>query len=675
MKRAILLILFLLVIVAVPTISNARILVTISVLNADGTVYQTKGPSNPPPGFTLSMSAPAGANHTLNILSSSPRFFPSGCNPLVAGDCDSATTGDAGDTFKMENVNSSTDKWRVEKIDVPAGGTATTGADTLALRGFKTTALAAAAGKKLQIIYETEAGDFTQITSSTGNYSAAVKLLGQDRNDTVAPIDGNSGPISTMCNNGVSDPCLQLKLEVNLITLNAAGSNASANITASAPCSIDSLSPDYKISPCGTSGKWNPTLGIGDQFLITDSGSVGCGTTCNPVQKGTFTAKVNQNDVVQLKNSAATGLAADTQDGWISLLQQLAEPGIDSWVASCSGVQRYQVVWQSPLGNKRTRNQTDGATIPLKGFLEAADLEPATGGFTLESVVDPVAELVLSHADRERNNACFMSWIPSSTTRPALKDLGPFTLKWTDFVVGEAASTYPVLGNLTYSDCTDCYRVEIELLKDGISAGKLKIYTGSDANTHYKTNHEGTASPLDFFANSDSRVDPSGLDFALLNKPPETCCTSLADAASNGKYGKLPVRAVTVVVDQGEGTTGLTTNYQVKSVEAVVNGSSSSSQLLVATGYQPSCDWPPNLVMQIYKVQTDETRTWARTVVDTAISNCQLQGSVKVADFAPGASGSGNYEVLLSAFSGASDPNQEFIGGITIPFPGEFALK
>src|SRR6266568_2460778 len=122
--------LFLLAAVAsIPTPASAAITWSMS----DG--VNTKTSALPPTGFASSLSAPAGANQTLNLLvcTTPPctRGFPSGsATPLST------------DTFKIVDI-ASTNRARIEKTDVPVGGTATTGADSVVLRGIKVFALSA----------------------------------------------------------------------------------------------------------------------------------------------------------------------------------------------------------------------------------------------------------------------------------------------------------------------------------------------------------------------------------------------------------------------------------------------------------------------------------------------------------------------------------------------------
>jgi hypothetical protein len=651
MRKVAISFLFLLAVAMAPQAAFAAIKVTLS----DGVNTRTSLT-----GFALSSTGITTSNVTLNILTCTTppctRHFPSGSATFVTGD-----------TFKIQDI-ASTNRARIEKINIPVGGTATTGADSVVLKGIKIFALAAGAGKTFTLIYQTETGDLSTITSATGNYLATAKVKGQFRLDTTAPIDGNNGGIAATCNSGESNPCVKLQLQINALTLNGQGSSATAVITAAVPCASNSTT-----SPCGTGGFWSPVLLSGDQFLASDSGSVGCGTTCAPVQKGTLTARFSAaNQVLTLQNSAGGGLAEDTQDGLVDLAVALGEPGVNQWLASCSGDQPLQVQGLSPFGNQGRNQDTANANFPAKFALFEANLVPVTGGFTMESVADTTAESVLSPSVAAKNNFCIMARIFSPTTRPELRNIGPFTLNWSDFRVGDFESINSQLGTLTFSDCTACFRVEIDLLKDGVDAGALIIYLGNGGPNN-TTDHDGTTPSLDFFVDPAFRVDASGIDplGTLSGVAPEPCCITFADAASNSKYGKLLVKAVRIVLESDPEATQ--DNHQVTSVNAVVDGNSSSSQLLVVSpNYTPSCNWPPidGLKMQVYNVTDPLNRQWVRTIVNPSIDQCTLKADINVAGF-----GSGRFEVEVSAFSGASDPNQEFVGGVPLAFPGILVLK
>jgi hypothetical protein len=629
----------------------------------------TKAPGTPLQGFTQSMQAPAGANHTLVLMTgcTAPctRFFPSG-----------STTGLSTDTFKLMDI-SATNKARVEKVDVPVAGTATSGADSVILRGIRIVALPAGAGKTFRITYATQAGDLSTITSSTGNYAAGAKLKGQFRLDNLAPIDGLSGPIAATCDaTNLSVPCVQNAVRINLLTLNGTGS--STIFTATVPCS----SLTGSVSPCGSGGFYNAGLLAGDQFFAVDSGSVGCGTECQPFWTSNVTVRFSAaNQVFTLTNSSGAALAEDSPTGLVDLAVQLSEPGINVWVGSCAGVQTgaqpYRVTALPPFGNLG-RNQSDFATFPMKFSLEVGQFEPTPGGFLrFLSISDP-AEAVLPPGDRLRNDACSMSWVPSPSSRPQFRNITELTLKYTDFVTDLADSGDPRLGSLGFTDCTACFRVEIDLVDNtGFSEGTLVVYLGSEVATHFQTNHDGSLSPLVLAADPDARVDSSGMSF----KP--ECCITFADAQSNGLYGKLFVRAITVVIDQGTSAAG---NHLVQNLEAVVNGNSSNTAMLTVGNFQPSCEWPPadGLKIYVYKVMPSGERLHVLTVLNPTVDpgSCQLKASVNVTDLLleeipgePVVAGRGTYEAHVVAFSAAAVPHPEFIGGIALPDPGIMILK
>jgi hypothetical protein len=649
------------VIAGTPDDVSAAITVTIS----DGTSSLSAGTTASSRGFNLSASSPNGTNTVLNLLAltttsagncstSTPcrRHFPSG-----------NTVRQAGDTFAIQSI-STTNVARVEKTDVPAGGTATTGADSVTLRGIKIFALTSTA-RTFTLTYATQSGDLSTISSTSGNYAGAAKLKGQFRLDTIAPLDGLSGSIAATCNSGVSSPCGQLSVKINLLTLNGGGSSASTLVTASIPCSTASGT----VSPCGGGGFWSPALFAGDQFLATDTGSVGCGTTCAPFWQSTLVVKFNAaNQVFTLANSAVSAVVPDTPAGLIDLAEALSEPGIDVWVGSCSGVhtgvQPYRAVGAPPFGNKG-RNQNDFATFPMTYSLTVGQLVPVTDGFPRFISIDGPEENILPPGDQERNDACSMSWVPSRFSRPKFGNFSQLALDYTAFVLGPADSGDSRLGILGFSDCTACFRVEIGLVDDtGLSRGTLKVYLGADTNTNHRTNHAGSVPPLALVSDPGYRVDASG----MLSKP-EPCCITFADAQSNGRYGKLFVRSVTVVIDQDIEAA----NHLVTNLEAIVNGSSSNASMLTVANFQPSCAWPPadGIKIYIYKVLPNGARQFAANVVDPTIQSCQLKAQVNVTDLL----GRGTYEAHVIVYSAATNRFEEFIGGIAVPDPGLMILK
>jgi len=671
-RAAVLVSLLLLAAVCFPGLASASITVTLS----DGTT--TRGPGAAA-GFVLSAPSSAGGNTTLTILNcvgavQCTRFFPSG-----------NSVKQATDTFLIQDI-SSTNRARIEKIDVPSGGTATTGADSAIARGLKITALTATA-RTFTMVYSTAAGDFSQIFSTTGNYAGTAKLKGQFRLGT--------GAIAATCNLGVSTPCAQLSVKINALTLNGTGSSLSTLVTASIPCSTVSGTA----SPCGSGGFWNPALLAGDQFLASDTGTVGCGTTCTPQWTSTLRIKFNAaNQAFTLTNSAATAVAPATPQGLVDIALALAEPGIDLWVGSCGGVstgtQPYRVTGLTPFGNLG-RNQSNNSSFPMKFSLEVGQLVPVTGGFPhFVSIDDPIEATLLPPADRASNDVCSMSWVPSTTTRPQFKALSELTLKFLDFVKEQTVDSGDSrlgLGPLFFSDCTACFRVEIDLVDtDGVSqvaaGGKpLTVYLGSSGPS-FQTNHGDTQSPFALLstgalvADGNLRVDGSGM------ASPTACCISFADARKNNPYGKLFVRSITVVIDKGLGLAG---NHQVRDLEVIVNhpglilGASSSNSAMQTIGnFQPSCDWPPvdGLKIVIYRVKDALGKPvfqFVQNVLNPTISSCTLNASVNTTF------GAGTYEAHVVGFSAGTCPDclpptlagDEFTGGIDFPNPGIMLLK
>ena len=635
MRRAALLF-FLIVLISAWFSGHASAAITVSL--SDGTTTVTSKA-----GFALSASSPLNTNTTLNLLTgcTAPctRFFPSG-----------GLTQGAGDTFKIQDV-SSTNRARVEKIDVPAGGTATTGADSFVVRGIKITALTSTA-RTFTMTYNTASGDFSTINSTSGNYAGTAKLKGQFRLGT---------GIAATCSS-VDTPCAQLSVKINLLTLNGTGSNLSTLVTASIPCSTVSGST----SPCGSGGFYSPTLAAGDQFLASDTGTVGCGLTCAPFWQSTLKVKFNAaNQIFTLTTSAATAVAPDTPQGLIDIAAALSEPGIDVWVGACAGVQTgaqpYRVTGAPPFGNKG-RNQNDFASFPMKFSLEVGQLVSVTDGFpNFVSIQDP-AEAVLPPGDRLRNDTCSMSWVPSTTSRPKFGALSQLDLKFSDFVVDlNIDSGDSRLGLLNFSDCTACFRVEVQLVDDvGANQGTLTINLGSDAATSYKMGYNTTVSPLLLVSDPNLRVDAS----AMVQKP-QNCCITFTNAQSNGLYGKLFVRAVTVVIDQGQ---SVPANHLVRDLETIVNGNSSNTAMQTIANFQPSCDWPPIDGLKIYIYKAGQ---FVRNILNPTIQNCTLNTSVNVIDL----TGTGTYEAHVVGFSAATSATTEFQGGIALPDPGLMILK
>jgi len=669
---------FLAAIVCVPALASAAINMTVTL--SDGVTTKTDLT-----GFNLSKAAPAGANQTLNLIATNcgsnclfgtvvdncaarpcTRFFPSG-----------RTTKQSGDKYRIQDITS-TNNARIEKCDVVAG-ICTTNTNSLTLRGIKIVSVGGDAAATFTLTYSTDTGAFTTITSSSGNYAGTAKLTGEFRDSL--------GLIPSTCNSGVDNPCAQLSVRINTLTLNGTGSNLSTLVTASIPCASGSN------SPCGSSGFWSPGLLAGTQFLSTDTGSVGCGTTCAPFWESTLVVKTSAaQQAFTLANSAAAGLAPDNPDGLVDLAVALGEPGVDVVVGSCSVVKPNLVTGLPPFDNKG-RNQNNSAMFPAKFSLQKASLQPATNGFQKFVSLEDPAESGLTPAERVGNDRCSMSWVASPFSRPKFSQISQVKLDFTAFVTGCADSGNPLLTSqvdcssqpaiLKFVDCTACFRVEIQLVDvNGVDQGTLIVYLGSDATNFYKINHAGSTSPIVFpDALNSLRVDGSGM---ITN--PQPCCISFAEAQKNSDYGKLLVKAITTVIDPGLDAslnplvnTGnhLVTNLGVTVARSDVSPpkvSSSNDSMLKVGSYQPSCDWPPvdGLKIYIYLVLPTGDRQFALNVLNPTVDdNCNLTASVDVTQLL----GSGTYEASVVANSAATNAHSEFVGGTAMPNPGIMILK
>jgi hypothetical protein len=635
---------------------------------SDGTTTKTSTTSAQGK-FAPLLISPFGQNGTLFLLT--------GCTaPCSVGFPSGATPPSTGDTYTIADI-SSTNRARIEKIDVPSGGTATSGPDSVTLRGVKIFARTATA-RTFTLSYSTATGDLSTITSSTGNYIFAAKIKGQFRTDTTSPIDGLSGSIPTTCDaTNLGNPCVRLSVQVNGLTV--AGQDPI--VTTSIPCSTTTSATSY----CGSGGSYNPGLIAGDQFLSSDSETVGCGTTCAPRWVSTLTVRTNAiNQVLTLSNSVGTGLVPATPDDVIDLAAALGEPGIDFWVWYCgqkSGVQPYRVTGLPPFGNPG-RTRSANATFPMKFTLEKGQVLPATGGIPRFLSIDDPAEVALPPAEQLANDACSVSWVPSPSTRPKFSQISQLNLNFTDFVGGTADSGNPLLGDLLFSACEACFRVEIQLVNDsGVSQGTLVVYTGAEAGNFYRHNDVST-SPLVLVSDPGLRVDAQAMN------DPNSCCITFAAAQGNNNYGKLLVKSITAWMDPGLDTSlnplANTGNHLVRDLEVIVQRStstpsSSNGSMLTVGNFQPSCAWPAldGLKIYIYRVDSDEQRVFVQNVlnptIDFSLTTCPLTASVSVGN--TDIYLAGTYEATVTANSAADGEFAEFIGGIGLPNPGVMILK
>jgi hypothetical protein len=194
---------------------------------------------------------------------------------------------------------------------------------------------------------------------------------------------------------------------------------------------------------------------------------------------------------------------------------------------------------------------------------------------------------------------------------------------------------------------------------------------------------------LDPDPNNALRVDGSGM------LSPKPCCISFNDAQKSGNWGKLFVKAITVVIDQGTSPAG---NHLVKNLEAIVgrsdraaaitfppNPSSSKDSVLTTGTPVASCDWPPVDGLKIYVYQViGNSRQFIYNVLNPTVdANCNLSANVNVTpDIFP----AGTFEATVVANSAGciiTDPptapsvcaQTQFMGGVGFPAPGIMVLK
>jgi hypothetical protein len=640
------------VLVLVPGLAVAAVKVTIS----DGVTTRSASFT----GFTLSAATSAGTTTTLNILSSSPRFFPSG-----------ATTQQSGDSFRIENVSSS-NLFRCLKTDSTTVGSP----QLLEVKGLKATATSTVGttGRRLTVTCETESGNFRSLSSSSGTYAAKAALKGEVRASTSLTSNRNvaqacvpaaffTSGTPTVDSATLTAPCLRVELRINDLALNGQGS--STLLTASIPCSatLDINGDGVADGPCGPSGTgtWNPALAAGDQLNAIDQGTVGCGTTCNPIFKVTVTAgplrfrastssSTVQGEFVRLTNSASVGMAdlgLENFAGRENLEFALAsETGTNTWIGYCGNVAPTRVVPQPPLTNG-TRN-AGPANIPLKFLQEKASLVPVgPEGFTMESVGQ--GDAGLPPDQRASNDACYQIHIPPPGG--LFKNVTDATLHYT-FVEGTQTSSYPSLKttSLDYTDCVDaCFRAYISLQdRFGVFKGRLVVYLGNSPD--FRAGHDGfCCSGINLAGLADARVDPSG----MLGNPQQTCCMTFADAQSPGKFGNLTVRAFVVVLDQGLDGSDPAANHRVVLQNASFNGSEANGtepgqQFLQIVGpYAPSCDWPALEGLRMVIFKRPDLTTPVQVITNLTIdAECQLRGDATVSALNPTPGGS-TYEVWI----------------------------
>ena len=603
-----------LLVLASATASHANIFVKIS----DGatTVDASRGVLV----LTKSSQAPTGTTDVtdiLNVLTCAVRpctaFFPSG-----------AATQQAGDTFKIQDV-SSTALARVEKFDSVAS------ADRVSFKGVKVTSLVA--GRVLTITYGVQPGDLRALTATSSSYTGTAALTGTFKTSTgLRAAACNAGLTST----DVATSCVKLSVALNGTTVNGAGATAVA--TVAVPC--NNSFPD--VNPCGTNGSYVSSLG---SFTgVNDSKSISCPATCTPTQVGTVTATFGgANEVLQLTASANGAMSSvpDEQGGLEGIYLALAdELGTNRWIAYTAASERCRAVPKAPTTND-TRNVTNNSNLPISfefwcGFF--APLVPPAG-VDLVSIVDP-AELAngIVGGAATRNDAARVGFLPAPGAL-ALKGINVLSLSYDVVVDPSSPSGNTTLGNLAFTDCkAGSLRVELELLDSkGAAAGTAKVYLGSNADDHFKSDCNGFESiGTDLVNNPDARVDTSGLGSLA-----SACCVTFK-TLQQGQLGKLLVRRISLVVDHGEEALTVFNNHKVVFRDGSVNGITALSSLQVVTGLQRTSDLSTNGVsITITKLTSPSNSSFVPTVVKVirsgsiVINGGKFTTSVNINDLAP----------------------------------------
>ncbi len=641
MKRAILPILFLML-TLVPIASYAA---SINVTISDGTTTLTPDTAGVlDRGFSLSGTATAGLTDTLNILALTASVGGNCIAPCTRHFPSGNAVAQTGDTFKIQDI-SSTNRARVIKTDAST--------DKIEIKGIKVTSTASGTGKTLKITFGTTVGAFNSVPF--GTYAGGASLKGSYRQGTA---------IANACTFGVSTPCVKQTMQVQGVTLNGQG-GITGLWTVSVPCSTT----DSSTAPCGTGGSWNPQLTLGDQFFANDTSSLTITTNnCTPdstgncpvVHKGTLEVTATAGNQLFTSTNSATqyfaGVTVEDPSGLAGILAGIAgEAGAGVWAGYDSCVSAYRAVWRPPLTNE-TRNIQNNASLPVKAAVERAIFGPATGGLRVVSILD--GDESLPSQDQRCNDSGYVVFVPGSSLK--FSDVNTVILNY-DVITGIASSGDTRLGDLSFEDCSNAaeIRLEITLEKDGVSAGKLLVYLGSDSPTNFKKNCDNPSLTGVNLVTQDTaaRVDPSKLTIDA-----QPCCIPWSEAKKNSDYGKFLVKAITLVVDKGSPASSA--NHQVNFTSGNVNGVSSTGALLTATGnFQSTCEIPPDgRQIQFFKLVGNNPQL-VFTASNTTVDSCEVRTTINVNELLPDVGGT-HYDVYL-----------QFFGGISLAGVGQLNLK
>ena len=527
--------------------ASAEIKVTIS----DGGA--PKGPASFG-GFQLHAATGPGDNTPLVLLTCAGDrrpctvYFPSG----------SETRDEKNDTLAFtDNCGGDLTACTADTIAQVVKTESTTG--RVELKGLQITALT---GRKVEMVFSTDAGDHGPIPA--GTHPVAVMLIGGFTTEPPTPVPGTIAVAcpdpawETVPDHKLLAPCAHLKLQIRASSqLNKDGDPRIASV--SIPC--DHLNASA-INPCAleTSGHYDTT----GEFKTVDYVDYTC-EGCQPYHVATLTALFTaEKETLALGSSGVTAMSSFTEvefgreDLAYTVSDEYESP---FWVSYTAANEPYRAA---------TRASVAGDKVSLTVSLAQARRVRAKEGVTLSSIATTKdgknGDNYLPLGERIRNDRSYASFIAQ-----------PKTVRWGDVaklqlnyqvVTDTSDQDDPRLGKLKLSDCADSsFYVRVALSnEDGSDAGVLIINLGS-ANQF--TSGCAAAKLSDLMDNTDARVDAS----RLAVKP--ACLITVKE--SKEVYGKLFVRSISVVVDQGIHPKH-TANYQVRLYDAIVRLGSSEKE-------------------------------------------------------------------------------------------------
>jgi hypothetical protein len=379
------------------------------------------------------------------------------------------------------------------------------------LKGLQVTALPLGVGKTVKVTFS--ATKFNKFPPGTYPWTVTFgSLFTKKRSGTPALAVSCPDPYDPSANPNSRDPCARLRLYIN-------GQDADTYVASPrlGPFKTVSIPCDGRFNyPCGPGGSYRTN----GSFKALASGGFPWDGESVPVQKAELT-DVYFNATDQTHSAINSAIAA------ISTRQQ-QDFGVEHLFYSIA-------------------KELDGN---FWVYFSAASHSyfPPKEGVTLTSIVSDK----LSPLEQARNSRSYASFIAD-----------PLTLQWQDVTKLKLAYDFVVgpSGGFTFSDCVKgSFYLRVALVnEDGTDATEVKIYLGSTDN--FRSGCDKAAEQLN--------------DVNLVNiKEKSANELRVAEGGSINKsqitYGKLYVRSISVVVDQG-GPEPIA-NYKVRLYNVTVNG-------------------------------------------------------------------------------------------------------